>query len=183
MILKIEKKEKKHPFTSKLGKKCWKKATRTIYHIECDACGRKLTRSKGEAYKIEEREKHACSPECVAKISVDSRKEKYVPRRARRKSGYVYIGKKREHQIVAEKMLGRPIKKGEIIHHINGDKGGNTEDNLYVCESIKEHNRIHGQLEGLSMLLVQRGEILFCKKCALYYLKSENCLCGSSFSV
>jgi len=168
MIKKIEKITSVHQGVSKLGKIFSRKHTRTIYHIICDICGRKLTRSKGEAYKIEERNKHVCSRECIGKLTMLKRWKNHVPQRSRRKTGYIYIGNKREHQLIAEKMLGRSLQKGEIVHHIDGDKGNNSVNNLYVCENIQEHNRIHGQLEALAFLLYQKNKIIFNKNNAIY---------------
>ena len=165
---------------SKLGKEHQCRKTRTVYKIQCDVCDRIMHRSKGEAFQLEQRGRHACSPECIGKLG---RKSNYQPRRARRKTGYIYIGSKREHRIIAAKTLGRSLKPSEIVHHIDGDKGGNTSDNLLVCINRKEHNRVHGQLEALAFLLVQNGDIKFCKICKLYYLQSDDCMCGESFSV
>lgn len=47
-----------------------------------------------------------------------------------------------EHRRVAEEKLGRPLAKGEIVHHIDGDKHNNHPDNLQVMtqsEHMKEH--------------------------------------------
>lgn len=164
----IKKTGKIVPYTSK----------RVVYKVQCDVCGRILHRSKGEAYKMESRERHACSPECTGKLG---RSENYQPRLKRNKQGYIYRGNQREHTLVMEKSLGRKLQKEEIIHHINGDKGDNRVENLMVCNRA-EHNRIHGQLEGLSFRLFQDGLISFCKECRLYYWHKDNCGCGSSFT-
>lgn len=32
---------------------------------------------------------------------------------------------KHEHRLVAEEKLGRPLRKGEVVHHIDGDYKNN----------------------------------------------------------
>ena len=48
------------------------------------------------------------------------------------------------HRVVAEQMLGRPLAKGEIVHHIDGNKRNNAPDNLQVMTQ-SEHARLHMQ--------------------------------------
>lgn len=54
-------------------------------------------------------------------------------------SGYVYCSggphkkRKREHMLIAEHVLGRSMRKGEIVHHINLDKTDNRNLNLIIC--------------------------------------------------
>lgn len=49
-----------------------------------------------------------------------------------------------EHRVVAEMKLGRPLKKGEVVHHIDGNFRNNDPDNLMVLSSQSEHCKIHG---------------------------------------
>lgn len=53
-----------------------------------------------------------------------------------------------EHVIVAEEMIGRPLKKGEVVHHINGLKQDNRRCNLLVC-TRSYHQQLHAQMSYL----------------------------------
>lgn len=57
-----------------------------------------------------------------------------------------YLGR-HEHRVIAEQKLGRPLKKGEIVHHIDGNCRNNDPENLMVLPSQAEHCRIHGFLK------------------------------------
>ncbi len=48
-----------------------------------------------------------------------------------------------EHRVVAERMLGRTLRKGEVVHHIDGDKRNNDPSNLAVMTQ-GQHMREHG---------------------------------------
>lgn len=48
-----------------------------------------------------------------------------------------------EHRVVAEQKLGRPLRKGEVVHHIDGDKRNNKPENLMVFASQAEHAKWH----------------------------------------
>ena len=47
------------------------------------------------------------------------------------------------HRHVAERKLGRKLRKGEVVHHKNRDKLDNRRDNLWVFKSQKEHHKAH----------------------------------------
>ncbi|MSA01750.1 hypothetical protein GKG47_09575 [Lactonifactor sp. BIOML-A3] len=51
---------------------------------------------------------------------------------------------KHAHRRIAEAILGRPLKKGEVVHHIDGNKLNNDPANLEVLPSQSEHCKVHG---------------------------------------
>ena len=51
-----------------------------------------------------------------------------------------------EHQLVMEEHIGRYIKRGEVIHHIDGNKSNNNIDNLLLL-SNSEHIKLHALLK------------------------------------
>lgn len=51
--------------------------------------------------------------------------------------------KKLVHRYVAEKKLGRKLRKGEVVHHKDRDKLNNSSFNLWVFANQEEHDRIH----------------------------------------
>ena len=59
-------------------------------------------------------------------------------RERRNKSNFV-----REHVLVAEQKLGRRLKKGEVVHHIDENKSNNNPDNLIVFASNADHSAYH----------------------------------------
>ena len=53
------------------------------------------------------------------------------------------MGYVREHRVVAESVLGRPLRPGEVVHHKDGDPTNNRPENLEVFPSLGEHRRFH----------------------------------------
>ena len=47
------------------------------------------------------------------------------------------------HRILAEEIIGRPLKKGEVVHHKDDNPRNNSIDNLEVLSSQAEHAKLH----------------------------------------
>ncbi len=67
----------------------------------------------------------------------------------------------REHTVVMESLLGRKLRRGEIVHHINGNRADNRAENLYLSPSRAAHNDIHRSLESVTYQLIVSGVIVF----------------------
>lgn len=83
-------------------------------------------------------------------------------------AGYVY-----EHIIVTGNKLGRPIKTTEVIHHIDGDKTNNSEDNLLVLQSNLDHTRLHKNHMSLQELEKLPDGAYRIKDSAMKYLETD----------
>jgi hypothetical protein len=64
-------------------------------------------------------------------------------------NGYISItrGKDKgrsQHQVVAEMILGRPLRPDEVVHHIDHNRANNDPANLEVM-TRSEHTRLHAK--------------------------------------
>lgn len=54
---------------------------------------------------------------------------------------------KLEHRVVAEEMLGRSLRKGEVVHHCDFNPRNNDPSNLMIFPSQREHAAYHAKLK------------------------------------
>ena len=59
------------------------------------------------------------------------------------KHGYV-----REHIVVAEHALGKPLPTGATVHHVNGVKDDNRNCNLVICQDESYHQILHRRMRA-----------------------------------
>lgn len=79
------------------------------------------------------------------------------------KEGYVLVyapdhpnchkdGTMYEHQIIMEKYIGRLLKKGEVVHHINGNRSDNRMENLMLLTN-SDHAKLHALIRKSRKLM------------------------------
>ncbi len=64
----------------------------------------------------------------------------YRPEHTRSDGKYVL-----EHILIAERMTGKPLPEGSVVHHIDGNGLNNNEDNLMIFTSSADHLKFHAK--------------------------------------
>ncbi len=63
---------------------------------------------------------------------------------------YVKEYGRHQHRVVMERMIGRRLRKGEVVHHIDENKKNNHPSNLVLFKSQAEHARHHQSIKWAS---------------------------------
>lgn len=111
----------------------------------CPECGK-------EFYQYSSRIKQGikrCSRKCQGKFL--SKENNPAWKRGYTMSGgykMIIVNNKKvyEHRYVMEQHIGRKLKRGEEVHHIDGNKMNNDIDNLILL-SIEEHKKFHRDIK------------------------------------
>lgn len=108
--------------------------------VHCNKCGSEIERQHLQPARAATRKR--CENCRYGHVKTGQTIYKY-------KHGYVGVrvdGKLRgEHCVIAEKALGRPLQKGEVVHHIDGDGTNNDPSNLLIC-TIGYHRQLHAKM-------------------------------------
>lgn len=62
-----------------------------------------------------------------------------------------------EHVLIAEEILDRPIKEGEVVHHLDAVRDNNSPDNLLVLFNPM-HMKLHGWLNKHTVIPKEQQE-------------------------
>ena len=55
-----------------------------------------------------------------------------------------------QHALIAERVLGRNLRAGEEIHHVDGDGKNNATSSLVICPSRSYHMLLHMRQRALN---------------------------------
>jgi len=117
---------------------------------------------------------------CKPRSSRGDRHANYGDGRFLASDGYVMVRVgvrqyEREHILVMEGVLGRPIdRRVERVHHVDLDKSNNAPSNLALMASELEHKRAHRSLESVAAGLVRDGVIVFDRASGVYVARKDD---------
>jgi hypothetical protein len=192
MFIKESKETNFYSKKSRWGKFLNYKRTKTLLHYKCDNCSNEFIKMRNGKY---DKDSLAYCSICIRNIgayrlaglstykhNVEKKFKKRIGNIVKGREGYpeIYIGQNypyrkggyrtlREHLFVMENYLKRGLKKGEVVHHIDGDKKNNKLNNLYLT-TVAEHNKLHASSEYLIFELYKKGKITFNKQLGRYQL-------------
>jgi len=55
----------------------------------------------------------------------------------------------KQHRIIAEQALGKPLPNGVEVHHVDFNRSNNTPSNLVICKDKSYHQLLHRRHEVL----------------------------------
>lgn len=129
---------KTHTFCGRRCQALWQQNGTQLFCAYCDA---EFYRRYGEQ-DIGERVNQFCSRECYSEFRIANMKVDTYP-----KHGAIH-----RHRIVAENRLGRPLRAGEVVHHIDLDKHNCEPVNLMVFQNQSLHMLCHrGKLSAAQL--------------------------------
>lgn len=74
----------------------------------------------------------------------------------------------KQHILVVESAIGRRLRPGEEVHHINGRKTDNRLENLQLCASSSEHQTIERSFNRLLGDLLDSGHVVYDTETKVY---------------
>jgi hypothetical protein len=127
------------------------------YFYECESCG-----TPCQAYRSPSASTpRFCSVTCTGQSQIGSSNPSFTGGRHKADTGYIRVlapdhhesdsrGYVFEHRLIAEQTIGRRLRSGEVVHHLNQIKHDNRPENLQVMPSQAAHLALHRELKRVS---------------------------------
>lgn len=81
------------------------------------------------------------------------------------------------HRLIAARVLGRNLTRGEHVHHVDGDRANNATTNLVICPGDAYHKLLHQRTAALDAC--GKAHWRKCKICKRYDEPSNLLITGS----
>lgn len=121
--------------------------------IYCRGCGKSITPRTRATNRIDRLEgRKFCNNSCrLGPLNTNWQGGRYKVQK-----GYIRVAvgdgtSQYEHIVIAERALGRKLKRGEVVHHIDGVKDNNANSNLFICTN-EYHRWLHEEMSRLYAL-------------------------------
>lgn len=121
-----------------------------VAKCRCDWCGVIFKTKASQAKRVK---RNFCSRKCHDEAQSGSGSVHWKGGK-KDKRGYIYVKAPKhpkanyqnyvfKHRVIMERHLGRYLKPGEVVHHINGIRDDNRLENLRLFKNNAEHTRFH----------------------------------------
>lgn len=145
----------KHHFCNRLCYHTWLHKSSPKFEYPCDYCNTKLLLN---SFDYNASKTHFCNEEHYhmwlkenAPKGVDNQNWRGGTHKTT--DGYIRVNTPEgirfaEHRLVMEKSLGRKLSKDELVHHLNGVRHDNREENLAVVDKCSHEKRTVEKLQA-----------------------------------
>lgn len=139
-------------------------------YFACQKCGEETARSYSKNHKTYNYNQKYCSKEC--RVSAQSKGGSI------HHSGYRVVrvdGKAvQEHRYIMEKIMGRPLKSDENVHHKNGQRAFNDPSNLEIWNTRQpKGQRVVDKIDFVIEMAKQYPEVLRARGFKFVALESQ----------
>lgn len=125
---------------------------RPNHHFECAVCGKKCSVYRSPSAPTPT----YCSAACTGDDHRGGGNPSYSGGRHLADTGYVRVlatdhpavdvrGYVYEHRLVMERNIGRRLRPGEVVHHVNHVRSDNRIENLMLFATHSEHIKYHAK--------------------------------------